>query len=187
MTPHDSPILPPHGGYEDLRSYQKARLVYDATVIFCDRFVPVRDRTRDQMIQAARSGKQNIVEGNQVSATSRATEIRLVSVARGSLEELLEDYRDFLRSRGLPLWPAGCPEALAVRRQGADVATHGHALLERVRSSPPAEAANVLVCLVHQANFLLDRQLREVTERFRHEGGFHERLSRVRRAARGAA
>src|SRR5271166_4747478 len=93
-------FIPPHGGYEDLLSFQKARIVYDATVKFCERFVNPRDRTYDQMVQAARSGKQNILEGSQASGTSKETEIKLVNVARASLEELLEDYRDYLRVRG---------------------------------------------------------------------------------------
>lgn len=94
-------FIPLHGGYKRLHSYQKAQIVYDATVYFCGRFLEKRDRTYDQMVQAARSGKQNIVEGSQVSGTSRELEIKLTNVARASLEELAEDYRDFLRSRGL--------------------------------------------------------------------------------------
>ena len=97
-------FIPPHGGYEDLLSLQKARIVYDDTVRFCERFLERRDRTRDQMVQAARSGKQNILEGSQASGTSKETEIKLINVARASLEELLEDYRDFLRVRKLALW-----------------------------------------------------------------------------------
>lgn len=95
-------FIPPHGGYEQLHSFQKARIVYDGTVKFCDRFVDRKSRTHDQMVQAARSGKQNILEGSQASGTSKETEIKLTNVARASLEELLEDYRDFLRVRGIP-------------------------------------------------------------------------------------
>lgn len=97
-----SGFIPPHGGYEDLLSFRKARIVYDGTVHFCNRFLDKRDRTVDQMIQAARSGKQNILEGCMASGTSKETEIKLINVARGSLEELLEDYRDFLRTRRHP-------------------------------------------------------------------------------------
>src|SRR3989454_3946671 len=96
-----------------------AEIVYDATVIFCDRFISKRSRTHDQMVQAARSGKQNILEGSQASGTSKGTEIKLVNVARASLEELLEDYRDFLRVRGAPLWDKNSREALFVRKLGA--------------------------------------------------------------------
>ena len=112
-------FIPPHGGYEDLLSFQKARIVYDGTVRFCERFLQKRDRTVDQMVQAARSGKQNILEGSQVSGTSKEAEIKLVNVARASLEELLEDYRDFLRVRKAPLWEKNSREARFVRRLGA--------------------------------------------------------------------
>src|SRR4051812_43746692 len=112
-------FIPAHGGYENLRSFQKARVVYDATVKFCDRFLDRRDRTRDQMVQAARSGKQNILEGSQASGTSKETELKLVNVARASLEELLEDYRDFLRVRRRKLWEKDSKEALFVRKLGA--------------------------------------------------------------------
>jgi len=101
MTEH---FIPPHGGYEDLLSFQKARIVYDGTVRFCERYLKKSDRTYDQMVQAARSGKQNILEGSQASGTSKETEIKLTNVARASLEELLEDYRDFLRVRGIEEW-----------------------------------------------------------------------------------
>src|SRR5437763_239653 len=107
-------FIPPHGGYENLLSFQKSRIVYDATVFFCDRYIDRRSRTHDQMVQAARSGKQNILEGSQASGTSREIEIKLVNVARASLEELLEDYRDFLRVRGAVLWDKNSREALFV-------------------------------------------------------------------------
>lgn len=97
-------FIPPHGGYEKLLSFQKARIVYDGTVWFCRHYLDKRDRTYDQMVQAARSGKQNILEGSQASGTSKATEIKLTSVARASLEELLEDYRDYLRTRHIEEW-----------------------------------------------------------------------------------
>jgi four helix bundle protein len=117
-------FIPAHGGYENLLSFQKARVVYDATVCFCARFVGSRDRTQDQMIQAARSGKQNILEGSQASGTSKETELKLVNVARSSLEELLEDYRDFLRVREATLWPKDSREALFVRKLGAKNASY---------------------------------------------------------------
>jgi restriction system protein len=103
MPPFE-PLIPPHGGYQDLQSFKMAEVVYDGTVVFCDRFINLRSRTHDQMVQAARSGKQNIAEGSQVSGTSKKSELKLVGVARGSLEELLVDYKDFLRQKGLPLW-----------------------------------------------------------------------------------
>ena len=112
-------FIPPHAGYEDLLSFQKARIVCDGTVRFCERFLRKSDRTYDQMVQAARSGKQNILEASQASGTSKETEIKLTNVARASLEELLEDYRDFLRVRGAPLWQKDSKEALYVRKLGA--------------------------------------------------------------------
>src|SRR6185295_5085276 len=111
-------FIGPHGGYENLLSFKKARIIYDATVWFCGRYLQRSDRTNDQMIQAARSGKQNILEGSQASATSKKTEIKLTSVARASLEELLEDYRDFLRVRGERLWEKNSREAVFVRKLG---------------------------------------------------------------------
>src|SRR5437763_14094451 len=109
-------FIPPHGGYEDLLSFQKARIVYDGTVRFCERFLERRDRTRDQMVQAARSGKQNILEGSQASGTSKATEIKLTNVARASLEELLEDYRDYLRTRHFEEWTKEHPYTHRLRQ-----------------------------------------------------------------------
>src|SRR5512139_3760848 len=114
--PKDSPqLIPPHGGYRDLKSYQMAEIVFDATVAFCGQFVDKRSRTHDQMVQAARSGKQNIAEGSMASGTSKKTELKLIGVARASLEELLLDYQDFLRQRGLPLWQKDHPRAKEVR------------------------------------------------------------------------
>jgi len=145
-------FIPKHGGYEKLRSYQKAEIVYDATVWFCDRFIDKRSRTHDQMVQAARSGKQNIIEGSMASATSKETEIKLTNVARASLEELLADYRDFLRVRGMRLWEKNSKEALNVRKLGNR--SHGthetyatyKPLLE---TRPPEIAANIIICVIH--------------------------------------
>jgi four helix bundle protein len=111
-------FMPPHGGYQNLISYQKSEIVFDATVYFCDRFIDKRSRAHDQMVQASRSGKQNIIEGSMASGTSKETEIKLTNVARASLEELLADYRDFLRTRGLPLWDKNDSKAQVVRKLG---------------------------------------------------------------------
>src|SRR5215510_1949581 len=111
-------FIPPHGGYAGLAAYQKALVVFQATARFCERFLEKRDRTFDQMVQAARSGKQNIVEGSKISGTSKEAEIKLTGVARASLEELREDYQDFLRRRKLRLWLKNSREALFVRRLG---------------------------------------------------------------------
>ena len=112
LLPH---VIPSHGGYRDLMSYQMAEIIYDATLVFCNRFIDIRSRTHDQMVQAARSGKQNIAEGSTVSGTSKKSEIKLIGVARASLEELLQDYQDFLRNRNLALWSKENPKAREVR------------------------------------------------------------------------
>jgi four helix bundle suffix protein len=177
-------FIPAHGGYEDLLSFQKARVIYDATVWFCSRYLQRSDRTNDQMIQAARSGKQNILEGSLASGTSKKTEIKLTNVARASLEELLEDYRDYLRVHGLRLWEKNSREALFVRRLGRA----GHVTYETFRTyieTRPAEiAANIIICLIHQTNYLLDRQIRQLEKAFVTEGGLSERMTKARIASR---
>jgi len=261
-------FIPAHGGYVDLVAYQKAVIVYDATVQFCARYIGKRDRTYDQMIQAARSGKQNIVEGSMASAVSKKTEIKLTNVARASLEELLEDYRDFLRSRRAPVWAKDCKEALYVRRlsrqatpgprkdgtyetnethetPAADAAPshpspdahpshpspdahpshpspdahpshpapdapHSRPLPDASSSSPgshsspeshpshspydlfrpfietrpPEVAANIIICLIHQTNYLLDQQIRQLEKDFVEHGGLSEAMTRARLAQR---
>lgn len=181
----DSRVIPPHGGYRDLKSYQMAEIVYDATVVFCNRFIDRRSRTHDQMVQAARSGKQNIAEGSMASGTSKKTELKLVGVARASLEELLLDYQDYLRQRGMPLWGKDHPQAKDVRalcyRENRSYQTYKPYL------EPPASpetAANTMVCLIHQTNYLLDQQLRALEQEFLKEGGFTERLYQARQEAR---
>jgi four helix bundle suffix protein len=209
-------FIPPHGGYHNLLSYRKAEIVYDATVFFCERYIDRFSRTRDQMVQAARSGKQNIVEGSMASGTSKEAEIKLTNVARASLEELLEDYRDFLRTGGLRLWDKGSREAVFVRglgraRQGqgqVQVQVHGtdgtsgtsrtsgmqnHSSHESHKSQesyetyrpfietrPPEVVANIIICLIHQATYLLRRQLAQLEKAFLKEGGLRERMTRTR-------
>lgn len=177
-------FIPAHGGYQDLLSYQKSRIIYDATVWFCGRYLQKRDRTNDQMIQAARSGKQNIVEGSLASAASKKTEVRLTNVARASLEELLEDYRDFLRVRGLRLWEKNSREAMFVRKLGraGNVTYETYRTYIETRSSEVA--ANIIICLIHQANYLLDQQIRQLERVFVKEGGLSERMTRARLAER---
>ena len=177
-------FIPPHGGYENLLSFQKARIVYDATVWFCGRYLLKGDRTNDQMIQAARSGKQNILEGSQASGTSKKTELKLTNVARASLEELLEDYRDFLRVRGFRLWEKNSREALFVRGLGKtnDVTYETYKTYVETRSSEVA--ANIIICLIHQTNYLLDQQIRQLEKAFVSEGGLSERMTQARLAAR---
>ena len=108
-------LIPPHGGYRELQSYQMAEIVFDGTVVFCDRFIDRRSRTHDQMVQAARSGKQNIAEGSMASGTSKKSELKLIGVARASLEELLLDFQDYLRQQGLPLWGKDHAKAKEIR------------------------------------------------------------------------
>jgi restriction system protein len=162
-----------------------AEIVYDATVVFCNRCIDRRSRTHDQMVQAARSGKQNIAEGSMASGTSKKTELKLVGVARASLEELLLDYQDYLRQRGLPLWEKDHAQAKQVRalcyRKDRSYVTY------KPHIEPPASpetAANTLVCLIHQANYLLDQQLRALEQGFLQEGGFTEKLYQARQEMR---
>lgn len=173
-------FIPKHGGYQNLLSYKKALIVYDATVFFCDRFIDKRSRTHDQMVQAARSGKQNIVEGSMASATSKETEIKLTNVARASLEELLEDYRDFLRTRSFALWDKNSREALFVRKLGNDKNASYETYKTYIDSRPPEIVANIIICLIHQANYLLDQQIRQLEQAFLKEGGLRERMTRAR-------
>jgi len=173
-------FIPPHGGYEELLSFQKARVVYDGTVRFCERFLQKRDRTFDQMVQAARSGKQNILEGSQASGTSKEAEIKLINVARASLEELLEDYRDFLRVRRAALWDKNSKEARFVRRLGAQKNRSYESYRTYIETRPAPIVANILICLIHQTNYLLDQQLRQLEQAFLEEGGLRERMTRAR-------
>ena len=187
--PGEGRLIPPHGGYRKLRSFQCAQLVYDATVIFCDRFVEKRSRTHDQMVQAARSGVQNIAEGSMASATSKKNELKLTGVARASLEELLLDYEDFLRQRGLRIWAKDSPGALAVRgkyRSDKSDPSDRSDMSDpyRIATASPEVAANTLICLINQASFLLRRQLQKLEQSFLNEGGFTERLYRERQARR---
>jgi restriction system protein len=177
-------LIPPHGGYRNLKSYQTAEIVYDATVAFCNRCISSRSRTHDQMVQAARSGKQNIAEGSMASGTSRKTELKLVGVARASLEELLLDYQDFLRQRDLPLWGKDHPEAQAIRKMAWKENRSYATYKPYVEKDSEEVAANAIICLIHQANYLLDQQLRQLEKQFLDEGGFTERLYKARTQAR---
>jgi four helix bundle suffix protein len=177
-------FIPPHGGYAGLLAYQKALIVFEATGRFTVRFLEKRDRTVDQMVQAARSGKQNIVEGSKASGTSKEAEIKLINVARSSLEELLEDNKDFLRVRALELWPKDNREALFVRKLGAKKDTSYETYRTYIETRSPEVVANILICLIHQANYLLDQLLRKLEKDFLEEGGLRERMTRARLAQR---
>lgn len=201
-------LIPVHGGYRKLKSFQVAQLAYDVTVRFCDRYIERRSRTHDQMVQAARSGVQNIAEGSQASGTSKKTELKLTNVARASLEELRLDYEDYLRQRGLPQWPredvrradliaarpATADDVAAWARAVHEGGPHGQSGLDRRRkagspstvstlstgSTYPEIAANGALALLAVACSLLDRQLVALEKSFVEEGGFTERLYRVR-------
>jgi restriction system protein len=187
--------LRPSGGYRKTASFQTATLIYDATYWFCEKFLDARSRTVDQMVQAARSGRQNIAEGSRASSTSSQTELRLVNVARASLEELLLDYEDYLRHRRLPQWVPDGPEASEVRavprtfRKDPSDQTDLTDLSDQERwalyahwldHADPAIRANATICLIHQANFLLDRQIAALEAAFVEDGGYSEQLATER-------
>lgn len=205
------PLIPRHGGYRNLKSFQVAQLCYDVTVRFCDKYIAKRSRTHDQMVQAARSGVQNIAEGSKASGTSKKMELKLTNVARASLEELRLDYEDFLRQRALALWPREDPRraqliarrcataddvaawAREVRGRGGLGGPGGQAPTEKstpsttstqstpsTQSTYPEIAANAALALLAVACALLDRQIDAQAKAFAEEGGFTERLYRVR-------
>jgi four helix bundle suffix protein len=211
--PKPEELIPQHGGYRKLKSFQVAQLAYDMTVRFCDRYIDRRSRTHDQMVQAARSGVQNIAEGSLASGTSKKMELKLTNVARASLEELRLDYEDFLRQRGLSQWdlrdprrtelikkrPATVQEVVAWVREVHDRENrhgphgphgpHGHpeesiGSTGSMRSTFPEIAANAALTLIAVAISLLERQITSLAAAFENEGGFTERLYRVRSAKR---
>lgn len=181
------------GGYRGLATFQTSTIIYDATVWFTEKFIDRRSRTVDQMVQAARSGRQNIAEGSRASATSSQTELRLVNVARASLEELLLDYEDFLRHRHFEMWELNSPEALAVRNVPKVFKKENQSdltdLTDQERSTlyarwleheNPEVRANALICLINQTNYLLDQQIAALEEQFVSEGGYSELLATAR-------
>lgn len=189
------PLIPKHGGYRSLRAFQIAQLAFDLTVRFCDRFISKRSRTHDQMVQAARSGVQNIAEGSQASGTSKKMELKLTNVARASLEELILDYEDFLRQRKLPLWPKEDPRRrdLVNRRcRNVDEIARWAVEIKNGPDGPNGQdeasyeeiAANAAHVLVGVACSLLDRQIARLAIDFEAEGGFTERLYRTRHQRR---
>ncbi len=180
MTPNPPGFIPPHNGYADLLAYQKAEVVYDITFRFTQRFLRRGDRTIDQMVQAARSGKQNIVEGSAAAGHSKEMEIKLTGVARASLEELLTDYRDYLRVRDLPLWDKDSREARFVRQLGHGTRVSFETYREFCETRPDAVVANIALCLIHQANYLLDQLMRQLERDFVQHGGLRERMGKAR-------
>lgn len=176
-------LIQARGDYKKLLSYQKADTIYRITYHFCHNFLQKGDRTIDQMIQAARSGKQNIIEGCAASATSAKTEIKLVNVAKASLKELLEDYEDFLKTRNHSKWEKGSRQYDAMRKLGKE---HNDPIffMNLVATRPPETIANMAIILINQADFLLFRQLQKLEADFLKNGGFSERMTRLRKLKR---
>ena len=164
--------IPPYGGYRKLKSFQGAEVIYDLTVQFCSRYIDSKSRTTDQMVQAARSGKQNIAEGSKAAATGPTTELKLVGVARASLEELLLDYEDFLRQRGLPQWDKDDSQSRAIRV----LAYRSDKTYETYKSylTDPEQVANMMICLINQTNYLLDQQIKAIRAQLSERGLSHE-------------
>jgi len=177
-------ILPPHGGYKKLLSYQKAEIVFDATVKFCADLLDKYGRTVGQMVQAARSGKQNIVEASMASGTSKETELKLTGVARASMKELLEDYRDFLRKNGYSEWTPDHPYEKRFRELNRKPNANYDALRKAVQNPDPAIRANAILGLIKLTNYLLDQQIRRLEKDFLQDGGLREKMARARIEAR---
>ena len=177
-------LVPTRGNYKKLLSYQKADVIFQLTYYFCHTYLQKGDRTIDQMVQAARSGKQNIVEGCMASGTSAKTEIKLLNVAKASLHELHEDFEDFLKTRTHRQWEEGSAELTAMRRLGTE---HNDAafFMELAQTRSPETIANMTIVLLKQADYLLHRQIQRLANDFLDEGGFSERMMRARRGKRG--
>ncbi len=177
-------LLPPRGDYQTLLSFQKAEVVYDLTYRFAHKFLSRGDRTIDQMIQAARSGKKNILEGSKAGRASKEMELKLTNVARASLEEVLDDYKDYLRARDLPIWDKDSKEAQYVRTLGRKTPQTYELYRAFVETRPPAVVANIAICLIHQTSYLIDQQLRRLEQDFLEQGGLRERMTKARQAHR---
>lgn len=176
-------LLPRRGDYKKLLSYQKAVVIYQLTYFFCHKFLQSNDRTVDQMIQAARSGKQNIIEGTAASITSSKSEIFLLNVAKASLKELIEDYEDYIKTRGGKIWAFGSNENTAMRRLGLQ---HDDAdfFLNLAETRSGIVVANMAIVLIKQADYLLFKQMKRLEVDFLKEGGFSERMYRLRKKSR---
>ena len=185
--PEEEPcLLLPRGDYRTLLSFQKAEVIYDITFRFVHKYLRQGDRTIDQMIQSARSGKKNILEGSKAGRTSKETEIKLTNVARASLEELLDDYQDYLRARDLPLWDKDSKQAHYVRKLGRKTPLTFDDFRSFVETRPHEVVANIAICLIRQTNYLIDQQLRRLEKDFLDQGGLRERMTRLRLQHRNA-
>ncbi len=172
-------FLPKSGGYRKLRVFKMAEAVYDLTKMFVKRFISAKSRTRDQMEQAARSGKQNIAEGSAASATSKETEIKLTNVAKASLEELLLDYEDYLRQNLLAQWAKNSPRALKLRQylKSDDFDALPTEYAEKYNAE---EFCNLMITLINQTTFMLGRLLEKQQEQFLKSGGIKEQMFKAR-------
>ena len=173
-------FIPKHGGYRNLISYQKAEIIYDGTVYFTNRFYRKPDRTIDQMVQAARSGKQNIVEASMASATSKQSEIMLTNVAKASLEELLIDYEDFLRTRKLPIWEKEHCLTVRFRQLNRTPNATYQTYIKAIENEDPEICANSMICLIKIVTYLLGKQIKTLEKDFLENGGLRERMTRAR-------
>jgi len=174
-------FIPSHGGYRNLFSYQKAEIIYDGTVYFTNRFFHKYDRTIGQMVQAARSGKQNIAEGSMASATSKEMEIKLTNVARASLEELQIDYEDFLRTRKLPVWEKNHRLVSRVRELNKSTPTPSYDTFKKaIEHADPEICANAMITLIKICTYLLKQQINQLEIAFVKDGGLRERMTRAR-------
>lgn len=177
-------LIPNRGNYKKLLSYQKADAIFQLTFYFCEQYLQKGDRTVDQMVQAARSGKQNIVEGCMASTTSAKTELKLLNVAKASLHELHEDFEDYLKTRHLRQWEEGSAELETMRRLGREH-NDGAYFMEIACTRPPETIANMVIVLLKQADYLLHKQIQRLADDFVNDGGFSERMMRVRKQKRG--
>ncbi len=173
-------FIPIHGGYRNLISYQKSEIIYDGTIYFTNRFFNKYDRTIDQMVQAARSGKQNIVEASMASATSKETEIKLTNVARSSLEELLIDYQDFLRTNKLPMWEKDHRLVIRFRELNRTPNATYQTYKKAIENHEPEICANAMICLIRIVTYLLNQQIKALEKAFVNEGGLRERMTKAR-------
>jgi four helix bundle suffix protein len=188
MSQQENPqgFIPTHGGYRNLITYQKAEVIYDATVCFTDRFFGRYDRTVSQMVQAARSGKQNIAEGSMASAMSKESELFLTNVARASLEELCMDYEDFLRTRKLPIWEKDHRLVKRFRELNKTPNANYDTYRKAIEHENPEICANVMRCLIKVVTYLLSRQIAQLEKAFLQEGGIRERMTKARIATRNS-
>jgi four helix bundle suffix protein len=174
-------FIPTHGGYRHLFSYQKAEIIYDGTMYFTNRFFHKYDRTVGQMVQSARSGKQNIAEGSMASATSKETEIKLTNVARASLEELQLDYEDFLRTYKLPIWDKEHKLVARLRELNKSTPTPTYeTFVKAIEHESPEICANSMITLIKICTYLLKQQIKKLEIAFVKEGGLRERMTKAR-------